>query len=598
VSKRNINELREENPGINIMHLAARFCMKEFFKKVFESQVITSDNTKLPGEVRDGHGLRPLHYAALTNNTNRNYNTIHFIHLLITNIQMPVDKDAQTDNGETALHFACTRGNLELVKLLVENGASMKLFDKRGKNAFHNASRGKSPSHLEIIKYLDAKYREGNERKVPVKIKTKGNGYTCLHYAARALNPEMFKLLISLGADITDVDNVTKDVPFGFGFDPNYTHNIIDPNHYEVVEETRSEDDLDKVSLENVQIVIDSGVNINNSNINGITPLYILCHRFQSHQFDSIKEIMNIDLKKLFIDNGAYPYAKVNEQQGIMCYKKVETKKETLIVSDTLGLAELDGVVDPEATNNMTDYFDKKWGSESLKYMFEKNIDGFKSYLNKNQNMSTDMDETKSTLLHNLVFLHRNTKCIDYVKAFLEAYPDVDLEIKNGKDQTVFDIATERKDKVMEDLLLNSNGIKQKRTRKGKERKEREEKEELKDQQIKEKDDKLKQEQSKIQEKENQLKQEQSKIQELQQKLLEKEKLLQKKPKSSKKRSSKRQKQPSYYEEDEEDEDDEDDFIIEDEQEYERPKPKKTSKKRNTKTTKKLKKKYSRRIVV
>ena len=416
------------------------------------------------------------------------------------------------------------------------------------------------------------------------------DNYTCLHYAASALNVDMFKLLISLGADITNTDNETNDIPLCIRIDIRDAY-----TNYEVVEETRTLDDMKKDFVIIIKTMIDSGVNINHSNKKGITPLHFLCDEFKYHDFDLIKQVMDIDLIELFIDNGAYPYAKDNEQQGIMCYKKGIQKQ----VNDSLGLEDDDGVVDPEATKNMTDYFDKKWGSESLKFMFEKNIEGFKSYLKTNQNMSTDVDATNSTLLHNLVFLHRNTKCIDYVNAFLEAYPDVDLEIKNGKGQTVFDIATERKDKVMEDLLSSSKIGKQKRTRKKKEKEERDEKDRLTAQQIKEKDDKLKQEQSKIQEKENQLKQEQSKIQELQQKLLEKEKLLQKKPKSSKKRSSKKQKQkqPSY--EYEEDEDDEDDFIIEeDEEEYERPKPKKTSKKRNANTTKKLKKKYSRSIVV
>lgn len=590
VTKKNINIIFDENSGINIMHLAARFCMKEFFKKVLGSPVNTKDGTKVPGETEDVLGLRPLHYAALTNNTNPHYNTIDFIHLLITNPQMPVNKDAQTKNGETALHFACTKGNLELVKLLVKEGANMKLFDEIGKNVFHNASRGKSPSHLEIIKYLDAEYKKRNPNKVPVKIKNNKNGYTCLHYAASALNADMFKLLISLGADITNTDNETNDIPLSIRIDIRDAY-----TNYEVVEETRTLDDMKKDFVMIIKTMIDSGVNINHSNKKGITPLHFLCDEFKYHDFDVIKQVMDIDLIELFIDNGAYPYAKDNEQQGIMCYKKGETKNMYSIqkqVNDSLGLEDDDGVVDPEATKNMTDYFDKKWGSESLKFMFEKNIEGFKSYLKTNQNMSTDVDATNSTLLHNLVFLHRNTKCIDYVNAFLEAYPDVDLEIKNGKGQTVFDIAAERKDKVMDDLLSSSKIGKQKRTRKKKEKEERDEKDRLTAQQIKEKDDKLGQEQSKIQEKENQLKQQQSKIQELQQKLLEKEKLLQKKPKSSKKRSSKKQKQPSY--EYEEDEYDEDDFIIEeDEEDYERPKPKKTSKKRNknANTTKKLKKK-------
>ena len=454
VHETNIRKLINENPGVNILHLAARFCMKKFFKEVLNSKFLGSR----PEELEDEMGFRPLHYAAVTNfTTNPNYNTLDFIRLLITHDQRSVEVNAQTNNGETALHFACTNGNLELVKLLVENDADMRIFDKRGKNAFHNASRGKSLSHLEIIKYLDAKYREGNEKKVPVNIKNKESGYTCLHYAASSANVKMFELLISLGADITNIENNTNDIPLVI--DPDLAHNIIDERGYEKVTDERSRVEIDYNNIEIIQIIIDSGVNINNSNTKGITPLQYFCNEFRSDTFDLIKKTIKIDLRELFIDNGAYPYTKNKDQQGIMCYKNMDNSE--------LKLQDITPILDTEATKNMTDYFDKKWGSESLKFMFEKDINGFKLYLNKNKNMSTDVDETKSTLLHNLVFLHRNTKCIDYVKAFLEAYPDVDLEIKNGKGQTVFDIATERKDKVMEDLLSNSKGIKQKRIRKG-----------------------------------------------------------------------------------------------------------------------------------
>jgi hypothetical protein len=252
---------------------------------------------------------------------------------------------------------------------------------------------------------------------------------------------------------------------------------------------------------------------------------------------------MNVVLRELFIDNGAYPYARDKNGQVPTCYELGETKgNNESQIKNTI------------ATKNMTDYFDKKWGSESLKYMFEKDKDGFKLYLKQNQNVSFDKDTTGSTLLHNLVFLHRNTKCIDYVNAFLEAYPDVDLEMKNGKGQTVLDIAIDRKDKIMENVLSNIKHMKDQKYRKNKERIEREENDKLIAQQIQDKDNSIKREQSKIQEKDN---------------------LLQEKTKKSlNKRSSKKQKPQSYYdyENGEYDENDE----------YERPRQKKSSKKGKT----------------
>ena len=53
--------------------------------------------------------------------------------------------------GQTALHQSCLNGNFELVKLLVEFGADVKLANRDGWNALHIAVYG---GHQDIVLYL------------------------------------------------------------------------------------------------------------------------------------------------------------------------------------------------------------------------------------------------------------------------------------------------------------------------------------------------------------------------------------------------------------------------------------------------------------
>lgn len=58
--------------------------------------------------------------------------------------------------GQTALHWSCMDGNLELVKLLVKFGADIRLANRDGWSALHIAVYG---GHQDIALYLIANSR-------------------------------------------------------------------------------------------------------------------------------------------------------------------------------------------------------------------------------------------------------------------------------------------------------------------------------------------------------------------------------------------------------------------------------------------------------
>jgi ankyrin repeat protein len=56
--------------------------------------------------------------------------------------------------GRTALHWACENGHLQVVKLLVEHGATIEVADNRGMTPLHDAA---SSDCLDVVQYLEAK---------------------------------------------------------------------------------------------------------------------------------------------------------------------------------------------------------------------------------------------------------------------------------------------------------------------------------------------------------------------------------------------------------------------------------------------------------
>ena len=89
-------------------------------------------------------------------------------------------------NGNTPLHIACVGGNITVVKLLVDHGASITARNSRGETPVHTAAKHKS---VEIIKLLLKK--EGS-RAFEV---TDDQRCTPLHHAARNNQSEMIIFL-------------------------------------------------------------------------------------------------------------------------------------------------------------------------------------------------------------------------------------------------------------------------------------------------------------------------------------------------------------------------------------------------------------------
>jgi hypothetical protein len=95
--------------------------------------------------VKDVYGATPLHYAAANGH-------VEIIHLLLQN---GADVNARNNYGYTPLHYAARNGNVDILHLLVENGADLEAQENDGWRALHEAVVF---GHLPFIQELISRY--------------------------------------------------------------------------------------------------------------------------------------------------------------------------------------------------------------------------------------------------------------------------------------------------------------------------------------------------------------------------------------------------------------------------------------------------------
>ena len=146
-----------------------------------------------------------------------------------------INAKTQGDN-QTALHYASFRGNIKIIKLLIENHAEINALTSGGYNMLHKAAQGNKPS---AIVYFNKKYNmdlmstEENNMNALHIAATNGmdnsvifllslgmdpnakdkNGFTALHYAVKKAHIRIIKKLLQKGADRNIQENKSKKTP-------------------------------------------------------------------------------------------------------------------------------------------------------------------------------------------------------------------------------------------------------------------------------------------------------------------------------------------------------------------------------------------------
>ena len=108
--------------------------------------------------------------------------------------------NAANDQGVAPLHYASFRGEVSIIKLLIENGAEINIVTKRKLNVIHYSAQGNKPNVLMYF-YLQLKSRNENDKYKLITDKD-GGGSTPLHWAVYSVAEDLLLYLINL--DIFD----------------------------------------------------------------------------------------------------------------------------------------------------------------------------------------------------------------------------------------------------------------------------------------------------------------------------------------------------------------------------------------------------------
>ncbi len=112
------------------------------------------------------------------------------------NLQRWVNIHSRGDDGFTALHFAAFHGNMNLIRLLVSNGADANAQNRQGINMLHVSAQGDNPVSLAYFLDLGLDINSRDFRKS-----------TPLHWAAFSGAELTLNYIIAWGGEVEAQDN-------------------------------------------------------------------------------------------------------------------------------------------------------------------------------------------------------------------------------------------------------------------------------------------------------------------------------------------------------------------------------------------------------
>ena len=176
---------------------------------------LLSEQTGFDIDARDGAGWTALMMAASLKDGDA------LVDLLLAK---SADVDEKTNNGQTALHFAASKSNLDTARKLLAHKASARVKDKRGQLPLHRAA---AVGNVPIVKLM-------LENRSPVNA-TDMDSSTALHHAIAEGHGDTASVLLKAGAD-TDKKDSTGAFAIDLAPDPKIRNYILKAAEEEGIE--------------------------------------------------------------------------------------------------------------------------------------------------------------------------------------------------------------------------------------------------------------------------------------------------------------------------------------------------------------------------
>ena len=220
---------------------------------------IIKSNPHLVNSSIDSSGNTPLYYVVKKGN-------IEIVKLLLENGADPNTPDSA---GETPLSLAVGYRHIEIVKLLLENGADPNIPDSKRRALLYQTVQYGFKEIAELLLTYGANPNAKG-----------GSGFTPLHWAVQKNNPEMVDLLLNHGANINE-KGISGETPLSFaltyrdieiinlllnhGADPNIT----DGQHRTPLYVATA-----RITEEIVKLLLEHNANLDIEDKDGVAPLH------------------------------------------------------------------------------------------------------------------------------------------------------------------------------------------------------------------------------------------------------------------------------------------------------------------------------------
>ena len=323
IKKHNVDMQLPDNEGWNALHYFAENGSYELVKAIADRGIDIN--------LKTNKGKNCLHIAADNGHLN-------LCRKLISKYK--VDVQLPDNDGWNALHYFVKKGSYELIKVVADMGADIKMQTNEGKNCLHIAADN---SHFNLCMTLI------NKHKFDARLPDLA-GKTALHYFAENGSYELVKAVANRGIDINLKTNNGK----------NCLHIAADNGHLNLCRKLISKHNFDvqitdregwsplhyfakRSSYELVKTVADMGIDINLKTNDGKNCLHIAADRGHFSLCRTLIKIHNVDMQlpdnegwnalHYFAENGSYEVVKSVADMGIDINLKTNNGKNCLHIA-------------------------------------------------------------------------------------------------------------------------------------------------------------------------------------------------------------------------------------------------------------------------